>query len=299
MQRACARAFWSRASSSGPPKAGLDGRIAWVIGGAGLMGTGLAHGLLRAGATVIINSRHEARLKALAVELGHPEKLVPLVGSMLPDQAENTVNQVMDITAGQLDHVVSHSAVRWWGAHREGDETQTLQTMNMGARGSLLDLSVEEFSLQAVSLPQLQFAAARLLVPRLQEVPNASYTFVTGGAGEEARSPMGQINAQAVWGLAAALRSEARHSSLRVSEVRVGMRFNRSVEERRSEPRANPLSHDVGTIAAGLAAAADHEGWQNALHSLDAQADVEGTKASFPVVDKAYAKYFSPEENLL
>ena len=43
-------------------------------------------------------------------------------------------------------------------------------------------------------------------MPRLQQVPHASYTCVTGGAGEAARSPIGQINAQAVWGLAAALR---------------------------------------------------------------------------------------------
>ena len=85
----------------------------------------------------------------------------------------------------------------------------------------------------------MQFAAARLLVPRLAGVPGASYTFVTGGAGEEARSPIGQINAQAVWGLAAALRTEGnkRHivSPLKMNEVRVGMRFNRRLEERRAD----------------------------------------------------------------
>ena len=79
--------------------------------------------------------------------------------------------------------------------------------------------------------------AARLLVPRLRPVPNSSYTFVTGGAGEEARSALGQINAQAVWGLAAAMRTDARHypsasGATKISEVRVGLRFNRRVEER-------------------------------------------------------------------
>ena len=42
---------------------------------AGLIGKGIAHGLLRAGATVVVNSRHPSRLSDLAEELGHPEKL--------------------------------------------------------------------------------------------------------------------------------------------------------------------------------------------------------------------------------
>ena len=267
-----------------------------MIGGAGLIGTGLVHGLLRAGATVICNSRHPHRLKALTVELGHPEKLVTLQGSMLADRAEETVHEVMELTAGQLDHVVTHSAVRWWGAHRDGDETGTLTTQDMGARGSLLDLTVEEFSERAGALPQMQFAAARLLVPRLQHVPNASYTFVTGGAGEEARSPLGQINAQAVWGLAAAMRSESSQyaNNLKVAEVRVGLRFNRTKEERRAEPRDAPLSKDVGRICAGIAAAPGDD-WVNALHSLDSSESVSRAKGAFPVLDEPYATFYSPE----
>ena len=249
---------------------------------------------------MLCNSRHQPRLKALAVELSHPEKLVAFRGSMMPDGAEATVNQVMDLTAGQLDHVVAHSAVRWWGRpgssdHTDGDETNTLSTLNAGARGSLLGLSPAEFAEHAVLLPQMQFAAARLLVPRLSQVEGASYTFVTGGAGEHERSPLGQINAQGVWGLAAAVRSETKATGLRVAEVRVGLRFNRPVEERRAEPRDNPLSHDVGTICAGLAAATDREGWQNALHVLDAPSDVSRMKTAFPAVNRPYATFFSPD----
>ena len=159
------RAFWTtrRASADvqnadgalAPREPGhLDGKIAWVIGGAGVIGTGLAHGLLRAGATVIVNSRYKARLQALVEELGHPEKLVTYQGSMLAEGAEATTHGVMELTAGQLDHVVTHSAVRWWGAHNDGDETNTLQ--NIGSRGSLLHLSVDDFSQSAVALPQMQ-----------------------------------------------------------------------------------------------------------------------------------------------
>lgn len=301
------RAFWSRAASAAPnvgEACSLDGQFAWVVGGAGQIGTGIVRGLLRAGATVICNSRHKPRLKALAAELGHPEKLIAFNGSMMPDGAEATINEVMELTAGQLNHVVAHSAVRWWGpgscTYRDGDETATLDAMNAGARGNLLDLSVDEFAAAAVALPQMQFAAARLLVPRLQAVEGASYTFVTGGSGEDARSPLGQINAQAVWGLAAALRSECKNkkASLKVSEVRVGLRFNRTVEERRAEPRDQPLSHDVGTICAGLAAARGHDEWANALHPLNSNEDVLEAKRVFPASDKAYATFFSPEDIL-
>ena len=59
----------------------------------------------------------------------------------------------------------------------------------------------------------------RRLLPRLQSVPGASYTFVTGGGNEDARSAIGQVNAQAVWGLAAALRNELRDSEVKLREV--------------------------------------------------------------------------------
>ena len=79
--------------------------------------------MLRAGATVLCNSRHKSRLEALAEELGHPETLVTLHRSMMPEEAEATVAAAMELTAGRLDHVVAHSAVRYyptcpttWGA---------------------------------------------------------------------------------------------------------------------------------------------------------------------------------------
>jgi len=210
---------------------------------------------------------------------------------MMPDGASDTVERAMALTGGRLHHVVTHSAVRWW--ERDGDETNSLATD--GACG-LLSLRTDEFSERAMLLPAMQFTTAQLLMPRLYAVPNATYTFVTGGAGEQARSPLGQINAQAVWGLAAALRQEARvyGSEVRVSEVRVSIRFNRDLEERRAEPRDKPLSHDLGHIVAGLAAAPS--GSENALHNIDSQASVGALRQRFSVADKGYAVYYSPED---
>ena len=262
----------------------LEGQIAWVIGGAGLIGTGIVRGLLRAGATVLCNSRHGSRLRALSEELQSPENLVTIQGSMLPEGAEDTVAAAMELTAGRIDHVVTHSAVRWWARAGECDETSTIATMNSSSSG-VLSLTHGDFASQAMQLPLMQFAAARLLVPRLQQVPHASYTFVTGGAGEAARSPIGQINAQAVWGLAAALRNETRGSPMRMNEVRLGLRFNRSVD-------SLPLSHDVGHICAGLAAAPHTP---NVLHCVNSQEDIAELKRSFPAQDKGYPVYFSPD----
>ena len=207
---------------------------------------------------------------------------------MMPEEAEATVAAAMELTAGRLDHVVAHSAVRyyptcpttwgaacphphphphpqvrWWGRAGECDETGTISAMREGGTGSILHLDQESFAQQMTMLPRMQFESARLLLPRLQAAPNASYTLVTGGAGEDARSPIGQINAQAVWGLAAALRNEMRasNSAVRIGEVRVGVRFNRSIG-------SEPFSHDLGRICAGLAASAETA---NALHAVDSQ----------------------------
>ena len=72
------RTFWSQAAEpvaeAIPPMSGtLEGQTCWVVGGAGQIGTGIVRGLLRAGATVVVNSRSGERLSALTEELGHPE----------------------------------------------------------------------------------------------------------------------------------------------------------------------------------------------------------------------------------
>ena len=180
-------------------------------------------------------------------------------------------------------------ALRW---ARDSDETNSLSAME---ETGLLSLTAHEFAEQAMVLPAMQFCSAQLLIPRLQRTPGASYTFVTGGAGEMARTPLGQVNAQAVWGLAAALRQEARahDSQMRCSEVRVGIKFNRTLEERRAAPREQPLSHDLGTIVAGVAAAAEAE---SQLHRIYEQDAVGELKAKFPVVDKGFNVFFSPQD---
>ena len=134
-------------------------------------------------------------------------------------------------------------------------------------------------------------SAGGLISAALLAVPGASYTFVTGGGNEDARSSIGQVNAQAVWGLAAALRNELGDSDIKLREVRVGMKFNRKRAERLADPRERPLSHDLGAICAGIAAS-DERGPQP-THMLEAKEDCDTLRERFPVADKGYPVYMS------
>ena len=81
---------------------------AWVVGGVGAIGQGITRALLRAGATVVVNSRSDERLAVLSDALGHPERLICLNESMLPQHAGKTVASAMERVGGKLDHGTPH-----------------------------------------------------------------------------------------------------------------------------------------------------------------------------------------------
>jgi len=69
-----------------------------------------------------------------------------------------------------------------------------------------------------------------------------------------------------------------------IRQVRVGLKFNRKREERLADPRAIPLSHDLGAICAGIAGSAERG--QRPPHPLSSQEDADFLKARFPIADK-------------
>lgn len=257
----------------------LHGKYVWVVGGAGMIGKGICRGLLGAGATVLVNSRHRNRLAALAEDIETDqdrERLITLKGSLLPGDSERLTQEVMDMTSGRLDHVVAHSGVQWW-EDGGGDESSTLLRASR-----ILDMSADEFSTAAVQLPLLHFEAARLLLPRLRALPSepSSYTFITGGA--HGVRGLAQINAQALWGLSAALQKEV--SDVTMAEVRVELAINRSEVERCAAPRSSPLSHELGTLAAGIAASP--VGVAAGLHNITSATDMSALLGRFPAAVK-------------
>jgi NAD(P)-dependent dehydrogenase (short-subunit alcohol dehydrogenase family) len=289
----------------------LRGKTVWVVGGVGVVGRGIARGLLKAGATVIVNSRSAERLERIATDLQHPERLVTVLGSLRPGQAEETVATTLAGGANnqrQLHHVVAHGAVRYWTTKRAGcDETYSLETNQKG----LLDqnTTVEEFTSQASQLAALHFSAARALIPRIvvrQDAAGAkhcpSYTFVTGDGGghpSARRSAMGEINSHHVWGLAAALRQElvtaAAHQNSKNAqdtnrtvvcrEIRIGLpvhlpdhNLDRTTSTTAAATTANgtdgrPISEDIGDLCAGMVAMTD--GDRSRLIRIESQAEME------------------------
>ena len=108
MRRVHARSFFSFLKGGGgnaPPPASLEGKVCWVVGGVDTVGRNLVRGLLDAGAMVVVNSRTASRLEHLAEILGQPDRLATVHGSLLPEKADKTISDVMNLTAQRLDHV--------------------------------------------------------------------------------------------------------------------------------------------------------------------------------------------------
>lgn len=276
----------------GESKLSLEGETVWVVGGVGVIGRGICYGLLKAGATVIVNSSSEKRLKQMVDDLDKPKNLVAVKGTMRPAGADALVEEAMALTGNRIDHVVAHSGVRWWAGTHQLNETsfvdailsakQVTSAHLTGVDGTpnehgLWHCEAKEFGL----LPELHYEAARLLIPRLPDTSRASYTFVTGGAGEQ-RSIVSQVNTHGVWGLSSALRELYRDTPLRVSELRVSLKIDRPAAERALDPRARPLSADIGELCAGIAT------WDNALvpprgmYNLKKYGDMLAMKMQYP-----------------
>jgi len=251
----------------------LAGQTCWIVGGVGVIGRGITRGLLQAGATVLVNSRSPGRLEKLRSELGYPERLITVHGSLLPGYASKTVSQTLQ-SIPIINHVVAHGAVRWWAAHAACDETYSL---NIRGSGRLLDMTHEDFACAGAQLASLHFSAAQELVPRVQASGGRpTYTFVTGdGSGKPGgkRTAMGDINSHHVWGLSAALRNELSSPSgsngMVCRDLRIGIPINRSNEEKVVASRKRPLSEDIGDLCASMAAGTSHDEDNGKLISIN------------------------------
>ena len=168
---------------------------------------------------------------------------------MMPSGVEETMNEVYK-RADSIDHVVAHCGVRWWS--RDSDET------------NITSLGLEEFQVQTRMLVDMHWGVAAQTLPMMAGRPSTSFTFVTGGTNIRS-SALQTMNTQMVWGLAEVLRSEAAAKAanmrgdcvhgVRVDEVRIQMKVDRDPKERAAEPRARPLSSDIGDVVAGLVSA--------------------------------------------
>ncbi len=77
---------------------------------------------------------------------------------------------------------------------------------------------------------------------------------------------------------------------VRLGELRVGLKLNRPQAERRQDPRERPLSHDIGAVCAGMAAAEGPLGFAQ----VRTQDELEELKAAFPAADGQYPVFYQP-----
>ena len=88
----------------------LDGRVALVTGGAGLLGRGYCEALLQAGARVVVGDVNGIRAEALATELGREKAL----GQALDVTDKNSIAQTVNAAVerfGTLDVLVNNAAL--------------------------------------------------------------------------------------------------------------------------------------------------------------------------------------------
>lgn len=262
----------------------LAGKAALVAGGVGPIGRAVARGLLQAGADVIINSRSEAKLAALAKDLGHPSRLHCVHGTMMPSGVDRTMEKVLAI--GTPSHVVAHAGVAWFTASGDEDETNIL----VSPKNSLLEMDRDVFSQNTGLLVDMHFSIAALLIPKMRQMEGCSYTFLTGTSATMQRqlSPLTRINTHALSGLASALRAECRSNadSIYLSELRVGNLPLRDLPAMSKDPSQMPLSAELGMLAAGLATAGRNWPGPQAggdLYCVNDLDDLKQLRVRFPV----------------
>jgi NAD(P)-dependent dehydrogenase (short-subunit alcohol dehydrogenase family) len=98
----------------------LDGRVALVTGGAGLLGSVIATALAEAGATVIVASRHVARCEERAAQLrkdGYPASAMPL--DLTSDESIVALKDRIVAEYGQVDILFNNAAGRAAGTAEE------------------------------------------------------------------------------------------------------------------------------------------------------------------------------------
>ena len=189
------------------------------------MGEGIVAALLGQGATVIVPSRSEQRLQALADRLvGHTENLIPVVGDV--GDAEGAERVLTEILArvGHLDGAVASIGGWWQGQPLTEIEPEVWQRILNG-------------SLTA------HWVAARTFLPVL--VQGGSYNLIVGFTGETPIAGAGPIsiaNAGQLM-LKRVLVEETKTTDVRVNDLLLGPVITRD------EPNGDPgwiTAHGVG-----------------------------------------------------
>lgn len=216
----------------------LDGKIAFIAGGAGNVGEGIVRSFLQHGATVITSSRTQDKLDVLRESLGElvSNRYVPLTGELGDfDSADKLCQQMID-QFGRLDAVVASIGGTWSG------------------NVPLTQVSMDDWQKYLFTNLTTHFVCARTFLPILAQNKGSSYTFL-GGAAADTPIPNYSLVAVPAAGqlmMAKVLMEELKQSGVRINEVVI----NSYVATRSTKDHAKPewiTATEIGDYVAWLA----------------------------------------------
>lgn len=198
----------------------LEGSTVLVFGVTGNVGWGAAKAFLAAGAKVVAPTRSAARAAQLAEEFAG-QAFLPLAADISTEAGAAALRDQLLEHHDALDHLVA-AIGPWW------------------QKGPVIEQSLGELRAVMATYLESQFLVAKAFVPVLRNRPGASYTVVTGAAGEMPVPDAGFVvtAAAGLFGLSIMLRAEHQDDPFRLNEFRINCRIER-------EPRPGVVPSEV------------------------------------------------------
>ncbi|KAG8437564.1 hypothetical protein GDO86_008319 [Hymenochirus boettgeri] len=185
-------------------------RLILVLGGAGVVGSGIVKSLLQKGYLVAVISRDESRLEKLKAFVSDTFRgnLHTLLGDVGSEEGAQEAAAALLSRVGKVTDVVSSLGFSWWQGGPP--HTQSLQELQ-----KVLDI-----------LLLSTFTAWKAFFPLVKDDPDSTYTFITGGAGERLLMPgTGFLTLGAAGALAFSqvVREEYPDVPCKLNEVKINM----------------------------------------------------------------------------
>lgn len=184
-----------------------------VTGVTGNVGWGLAQALLANGATVIGLVRQTEDGSRVAQSLSHSSRFLPLVGDLASATGAQAVADQLRAVGGAGHAMMALGG--WWQG------------------GPVQKQSPESFAPVRAGILDTQVNAAMTILPILSGTADPTYTIITGAGAKMPIPDAGftVIAAAGVVGLSMMLRHEGRDGPVRINEVMIQTRIERTARE--------------------------------------------------------------------
>lgn len=185
----------------------LSTKTALVLGGCGNVGSGCTVALLKLGyGKVVVISRDPSRLDTLRGRIGElgNGRLLCILGDVNNEEAAEAAKREVLHHCGGVDDIISCIGFSWW------------------QKGLLKDQSKDELESTLNSLVVAPFVAFKTFFPLVQQKPEGTFTFVTGGGADMFLCPgtgFMSIGGAASQGLARIALKEHAQDPVTVTEV--------------------------------------------------------------------------------